>query len=208
MTTLKLAELPYAYDALDPYMSGETLEYHHDKHHKAYTDNGNKLIIEKGYENKSVEQIIKTSHGKDTGVFNNVAQFWNHDFFWKCMTGKNGGGDKLPGLLESYINDSFDGVDDFRNQFMEAGKTQFGSGWAWLSFDPASGRLEVSNTSNAETPHLKGKIPILTCDVWEHAYYIDYRNARPKFLEAFTDNLINWEFVEDQLSKATSAKAA
>jgi len=202
MTTLKLDDLPYAYDALNPYMSGETLEFHHDKHHQAYTDMGNKLIAEKGYEGKSVVDIMTTSHGKDVGVFNNVAQYWNHDFFWKCMTGKNGGGDKLPSLVEKHIKDSFGSVDAFKEQFMDAGKTQFGSGWAWLSFDPATGKVEISKTANAENPFLDKKVPILTCDVWEHAYYIDYRNARPKFLEAFTNNLINWEFVEDQLAQA------
>lgn len=192
--TLKLPPLPYAYDALQPFMSAETLEYHHDKHHLAYVDNGNKLLdASKKYDGMSVEAICKKAYDdKDAGIVNNVGQYWNHNNFWLWMK-KGGGGKKLPGTIEK-LAAGYGGFDKVRNDFIEAGKGQFGSGWAWLSIK--DGKLEVQKTPNGENPLMHGATPILGCDVWEHSYYIDYRNARPKYLEAWFDNLVNWEHVE------------
>jgi len=190
----ELAPLPYAYDSLQPYMSAETLEYHHDKHHKAYVDNLNKLIAGTDYEGKDLETIIKESFGKDAGVFNNAAQNFNHIHFWPWMT-KDGGGKKVPGAILALIDRDLGGFDKFKADFLAAGATQFGSGWAWLTLK--DGKLEVSKTPNGENPLVHGGWPLLGCDVWEHSYYIDYRNARPKYLEAWFDNLINWEHVEE-----------
>lgn len=204
MTDLTLPELPYAHDALAPYMSAETLEYHHGKHHNAYATVGTELIAAKGMSGKSIEDIIKESYGKPDlqGLFNNVAQFWNHVHFWNWMK-KDGGGNKLPGALEKAVTDSFGSYDAFRGAFIDAGKTQFGSGWAWLVSDDA-GKLSILKTPNGENPLHHGKHAILGCDVWEHSYYIDYRNARPKYLEAFLDNLVNWEYAEKLYTEATS----
>ena len=195
----QLPELPYAYDALQPYMSAETLQYHHDKHHLAYVDTGNKLLQGSGLEGKSLEEIVKASHGKNPGLFNNAAQHYNHLHFWKWMK-KGGGGTKLPGKLEQKIASDIGGYDAFREKLIEAGKTQFGSGWAWLAWK--DGKLEVTKTPNGENPLVHGGVPLLGVDVWEHSYYIDYRNARPKYLEAFVDNLINWEYVEELFEQA------
>lgn len=196
MTTLTLPDLPYAYDALAPHMSAETLEYHHDKHHNAYATTGTDLIASKGLTGKSIEDIIRETHGKPefAGVFNNVAQFWNHVHFWNWMT-PNGGGSSLPASLQTAIDRDFGSYDAFREHFVTAGKTQFGSGWAWLVCDDA-GKLSVMKTPNGENPVHHGKHAILGCDVWEHSYYIDYRNARPKYLDAFLDHLVNWDYVE------------
>ncbi|EFL88926.1 superoxide dismutase [Ahrensia sp. R2A130] len=194
-----LPELPYAYDALGDYMSAETLEYHHDKHHKAYVDNGNKLAEEAGMADKSLEEIVKASHGTNAGLFNNAAQHFNHEHFWHWMA-PNGGGKKMPSELEKAINGDLGGYDKFKADFMAAGATQFGSGWCWVSVK--DGKLEISKTPNGENPLVHGATPILGCDVWEHSYYIDYRNARPKYLEAFVDNLINWDYVAELYSKA------
>lgn len=196
-----LPELPYAYDALDPYMSAETLEYHHDKHHNAYVVKGNELAAAAGLEGKSLEEIVLASF-KDPalgGLFNNAGQHWNHLHFWNWM--KPHGGGKIPGHLEKAINDSFGSFESFREKFINAGMTQFGSGWAWLVVG-ADGKLEVSKTPNGENPLAHGKNAILGCDVWEHSYYIDYRNARQKYLEAFVDNLINWEYVTQMFEAA------
>ncbi|MBQ0709667.1 MULTISPECIES: superoxide dismutase [Brucella/Ochrobactrum group] len=195
----ELPALPYDYDALTPYMSRETLELHHDKHHQAYVTNGNKLLEGSGLEGKSLEEIVKESYGKNQGLFNNAGQHYNHIQFWKWMK-KGGGGKKLPGKLEKAIESDLGGYDKFREDFIAAGVGQFGSGWAWLSVK--NGKLEISKTPNGENPLVHGATPILGVDVWEHSYYVDYRNLRPKYLEAFVDNLINWEFVEELYEKA------
>ncbi|PTW55795.1 Fe-Mn family superoxide dismutase [Breoghania corrubedonensis] len=191
----ELPELPYAYDALAPYMSAETLEYHHDKHHQAYVTNGNNLLKDSGLEGKSLEDVIKESFGKNPGLFNNAAQHFNHIHFWKWMK-PNGGGTSIPGALSAKIDSDLGGYDKFKADFCNAGATQFGSGWAWLVLN-GEGKLEVTKTANGENPLIHGQKPLLGVDVWEHSYYIDYRNARPKYLEAFVDSLINWEYVEE-----------
>ncbi|MFK0682925.1 superoxide dismutase [Ochrobactrum sp. BD67] len=195
----ELPALPYDYDALAPFMSRETLELHHDKHHQAYVTNGNKLLEGSGLEGKSLEEIVKESYGKNQGLFNNAGQHYNHIHFWKWMK-KGGGGKKLPGKLEKAIESDLGGYDKFREDFIAAGVGQFGSGWAWLSVK--NGKLEISKTPNGENPLVHGATPILGVDVWEHSYYVDYRNLRPKYLEAFVDSLINWEYVEELYEKA------
>jgi superoxide dismutase, Fe-Mn family len=196
----KLPELPYAYDALAPYMSVETLQFHHDKHHLAYVDNGNKLAgAGTKYEGKSVEDICKMAFdAKDMPVVNNIGQHYNHEHFWKWMK-KGGGGKKLPAKLQAMV-DTYGGYDKLRGDFVQAGVTQFGSGWAWLNVK--GGKLEVSKTPNGENPLMHGAQPILGADVWEHSYYIDYRNARQKYLKAFFDNLVNWDHVEVMMGHA------
>ena len=196
----ELPALPYAYDALGPYMSAETLEYHHDKHHQAYVTNGNKLLDGSGLEGKSLEDVVKESFGKNAGLFNNAGQHFNHMHFWKWMA-PNGGGTKLPGKLQAMIDTDLGGFDKFRADFINAGATQFGSGWAWLVLK--DGKLEVTKTPNGENPLVHGATPLLGVDVWEHSYYIDYRNARPKYLEAFVDNLVNWDYVAELLEAAS-----
>ncbi|MFM1814359.1 MAG: hypothetical protein RLZ98_1054 [Pseudomonadota bacterium] len=194
--SLSLPALPYAYDALQPYMSKETLEYHHDKHHQAYVDNGTKLLAGSGFEGKSLEDMQKAIYdAKNQPLINNVGQHYNHLHFWNWMK-PNGGGNKLPGKLEKLVQD-YGGFDKMRADFINAGITQFGSGWAWLVVK--GGKLEVTKTANGENPLMMGVKPILGCDVWEHSYYIDYRNARPKYLEAFIDNMVNWEYVEQMM---------
>ena len=195
----ELPELPYDYEALAPYMSRETLEYHHDKHHQAYVTNGNKLLQDSGLEGKSLEEIVKASFGKNQGLFNNAAQHYNHTHFWKWMK-KDGGGNKLPEKLAKAIDSDLGGFDKFRADFLAAGAAQFGSGWAWLAVK--NGKLEISKTPNGENPLVHGATPILGVDVWEHSYYIDYRNARPKYLEAFIDHLVNWDYVLELYEKA------
>ena len=210
MTTFTLPELPYAYDALKPYMSAETLEFHHDKHHKAYVDKGNELLAGTGLESKSLDEIVQASFkNKDQqALFNNAAQHWNHIHFWNWMDGKKGGGEKLPGVIAKLVDSDFGGFAGFREKFIAAGVGQFGSGWAWLTFDKASGKLEIMKTPNGENPLAHGKTAILGCDVWEHSYYIDYRNARAKYLEAFVDHLINWDYAEHMLAEAQNGKVA
>ncbi len=195
----QLPDLPYAYEALQPYMSAETLRFHHDKHHLAYVDNGNKLLQGSGLEGKSLEEVVKESFGKNAGLFNNAGQHYNHIHFWKWMK-KDGGGNKLPGAVQARIDSDLGGYDKFREAFIAAGTTQFGSGWAWLAVK--GGKLEIMKTPNGENPLVHGGIPVLGVDVWEHSYYIDYRNARPKYLEAFVDHLVNWDYVEELLHKA------
>ncbi len=195
----ELLDLPYSYDALAPYMSAETFEYHHDKHHQAYVTNGNKLLEGSGLEGKSLEEIVKGSFGNNAGLFNNAAQHYNHLHFWNWM--KPNGGGNIPGALEAKIISDLGSVEKFRADFINAGMTQFGSGWAWLTLE--NGKLSVTKTANGENPLVHGGVPLLGVDVWEHSYYIDYRNARPKYLEAFFDDMINWEYVE-QLFEAAS----
>ncbi len=199
--SFELPELPYAYDALGAYMSAETLEYHHDKHHLAYVDNGNKLLAGSGLEGKSLEEVVTGSFGNNAGLFNNAAQHYNHMHFWNWMKG-NGGGKSLPAKLQAAIDSDLGGYDKFRADFIQAGLTQFGSGWAWIAVK--DGKLEIMKTPNGENPLVHGATPILGCDVWEHSYYIDYRNARPKYMEAFVDSLINWEYVEELFETATA----
>jgi len=197
----ELPELPYAYDALGEFMSAETLEFHHDKHHKAYVDNGNKLAEAAGMSNNSLEDIVRASYNTNAGLFNNAAQHYNHIHFWHWMA-PNGGGKSIPGNLEAAINSDLGGYDQFKADFMAAGATQFGSGWCWIAMK--DGKLEIMKTPNGENPLVHGATPILGCDVWEHSYYIDYRNARPKYLEAFVDSLINWEYAAEMFEKASS----
>ena len=188
---MELPPLPYAYDALGPFMSAETLEYHHDKHHQAYVTNGNKLLEGSGLEGKSLEEIVTGSFGKNAGLFNNAAQHYNHLHFWRWMKGNGGGA--IPGAIAKMIDSDLGGLDKFRGDFINAGMTQFGSGWCWLALK--NGKLEVMKTPNGENPLVHGATPLLGCDVWEHSYYIDYRNARQKYLEAFFDSLVNWDYV-------------
>jgi Fe-Mn family superoxide dismutase len=188
----ELPELPYPKDALTG-MSAETLDYHHGKHHKKYVDTLNSLVAGTPDESKSLEEIIKGSSGK---LFNQAAQTWNHTFFWNCMS-PDGGGEPT-GDVAQKIDAAFGSYASFREQFSTEAANHFASGWAWLVED--GGSLKVVSTHDADTPVAHGQKPILTLDVWEHAYYIDYRNARPDFIEAFLDNLVNWEFVSQNLS--------
>ncbi|QYR52544.1 superoxide dismutase [Fe] [Lysobacter soyae] len=185
---IELPALPYDRNALEPHISGETIDFHYGKHHKAYVDNLNKLIEGTPFADKSLEEIVKTSDG---GVFNNAAQVWNHTFYWNCMT-PNGGGEPT-GKLADAINAAFGDFAKFKEQFTDTAVKTFGSGWAWL-VQRKDGTVALVSTSNAATPLTGDDTPLMTCDVWEHAYYIDYRNLRPKYLEHFW-NLVNWEFV-------------
>jgi Fe-Mn family superoxide dismutase len=184
----ELPALPYAMDALAPTLSQETLEYHYGKHHQAYVTNLNNLIPGTEFESMSLEDIVMKSSG---GIFNNAAQVWNHTFYWNCLS-PNGGGTPN-GALAAAIDAKFGSFEEFKKQFNQAGATNFGSGWTWLVKN-ADGSLEIFNTSNAGTPMTSGKQALLTLDVWEHAYYIDYRNLRPKYLETMW-NIVNWDFV-------------
>ncbi|MBX3202061.1 MAG: superoxide dismutase [Labilithrix sp.] len=192
---IELPPLPYAKDALAPHISAETLEFHHGKHHAAYVTNLNKLLEGKPEAQKSLEEIIMSSDG---GVFNNAAQVWNHTFYWSSMK-PNGGGQPTGDLLAA-INRDFGSFDKFKEEFSTAGATQFGSGWAWLV--EQNGKLAVTKTPNADLPMKHGQKALLTMDVWEHAYYIDYRNARPKYIETFLSSLANWDFALANLKKA------
>jgi Fe-Mn family superoxide dismutase len=183
----KLPELPYAMNALEPHISAETLEYHYGKHHKTYVTNLNNLIKGTEFDNSSLEDIIKKSSG---GLFNNAAQVWNHTFYWNCLSPKGGGAPTGP--LAAAINKAFGSFEEFKKQFSQTAITTFGSGWGWL-VQNQDGSIALASTSNAGTPLTEGKTALLTCDVWEHAYYIDYRNARPEYVEHFW-NLVNWEF--------------
>jgi Fe-Mn family superoxide dismutase len=184
----ELPPLPYANNALEPHISAETIEYHYGKHHQTYVNNLNNLVPGTEYEGKTLEDIISKSSG---GIFNNAAQVWNHTFYWNCMTPN--GKDAVDGALGKAINSKFGSFADFKEQFSKSAATNFGSGWTWLVKN-ADGSIEIVNTSNAGCPLTAGQTPLLTCDVWEHAYYIDYRNARPKYLESFWA-LVNWDFV-------------
>ena len=186
----ELPPLPYAMDALAPHISKETLEYHYGKHHKAYVDKLNAGIVGTEFENSSLEEIVGKASG---GIFNNAAQIWNHTFYWNGLT-PNGGGEANGALAEA-INATFGSFADFKEKFSNEAATHFGSGWAWLAKN-ADGSLEICSTHDAGNPLTAGKTPLLTCDVWEHAYYVDYRNARPKYIEAFW-NLVNWDFANE-----------
>jgi Fe-Mn family superoxide dismutase len=194
---MTLPDLPYDKAALEPYISAKTLEFHHGKHHKAYVDNGNKLLEGTDLAGQSIEDIIRKTAGDSARapIFNNVAQVWNHTFFWQCM--KKGGGGKPQGRIADKITADFGSYEKFCETLKNAGITQFGSGWAWLVEN--GGKLQVVKTPNAENPLANGMKPLLVVDVWEHAYYLDYQNRRPDFLQAFIDNLINWDFVNSNL---------
>jgi Fe-Mn family superoxide dismutase len=196
----ELPQLPYSYDALANLgMSKETLEYHHDLHHKAYVDNGNKLLESTDHKNKTLEEIVKATYQKDTlvqsGLFNNASQHWNHIQFWEMMGPKSG---KMPSELESCIVDKFGSLEKFKGDFCSMGAGQFGSGWCWLVQDQ-SGSLSLSKTENGVNPLCHGQTALLGCDVWEHSYYIDFRNKRPAYLENFVNNLVNWENVASRM---------
>ena len=191
--TFELPKLPYEMNALEPHISKETLEYHYGKHHNTYVVNLNKLVPGTEFEGKSLEDIITSSSG---GIFNNAAQIWNHTFYWHCLS-PNGGGEPT-GALADAIKKAFGSFADFKEKFSQTTITTFGSGWGWL-VKKADGSLDIVSTSNAGCPLTDGVTPLLTCDVWEHAYYIDYRNARPNYVEAFW-NLVNWEFVAKQFA--------
>ncbi len=201
----QLPPLPYADTALEPHISAKTLSFHHGKHHKAYVDKLNELVKGTDLETKSLEEVIIQSEGKNVPVFNNAAQVWNHTFYWNCM--KQAGGGKATGAVAAKIEEDFGSFDKFVEEFKTAGATQFGSGWAWLVVGK-DGKLKVTKTGNAEVPFTKGETPILTMDVWEHAYYLDYQNLRPKYIETFLASLINWDFVNKSLAEAQSKKAA
>lgn len=196
-----LPDLPYGRDGLTPHISEETLNYHHGKHHQAYVNNLNKMIEDTDHADSSLEEIIRDASGKSdkAGLFNNAAQVWNHTFYWHSM--KPGGGGKPHGAIAEKIDADFGGYDSFREKFKAAGGGQFGSGWAWLVLK--GGKLEIQKTPNAETPVTDTDCtPILTMDVWEHAYYLDYQNSRPNYMDAFLDNLVNWDFANQNLSDA------
>ena len=190
-----LPPLPYPIDALAPHYSRETLEYHHGKHHNAYVVNLNNLQKGTEFENMTLEEIIKKSSG---GIYNNAAQIWNHTFFWNCM--KPQGGGNPSGNLAQAIDRDLGGLAKFKDDFKAAAVGQFGSGWAWLV--ASSGKLSITRTPNAVNPLSEGQTALLTCDVWEHAYYLDFQNRRPDFVQAFLDHLINWDFVAQNLAKA------
>ncbi len=190
----ELPALPYAKNALEPHISQETLEYHHGKHHNSYVVNLNNLVPGTEFEGKSLEDIITTSSG---GIFNNAAQIWNHTFYWNCLS-PNGGGEPT-GALADAIKATFGSFDAFKEEFTKSCVTNFGSGWTWL-VKKADGSVAIANTSNAGCPLTDNAAPLLTCDVWEHAYYIDYRNVRPDYVKAFW-SLVNWEFVAENFAK-------
>ncbi|WP_454687751.1 superoxide dismutase [Agrobacterium leguminum] len=194
-----LPDLPYPHDALAPHMSRETLEYHHDKHHAAYVSALNSLIKGTEWEGLGLEEVVTGSFGKNVPLFNNASQDLNHTYFWKWMTPKGGG--PVPGRLEKQIISDFGSVEKLTADFVAAGVSQFGSGWCWLAVE--NGKLAVTKTPNGESPLVHGAVPILGCDVWEHSYYIDYRNRRSDYLKAFLEHLVNWEYVEDLFDKAT-----
>ena len=196
----ELPDLPYSHDALANLgMSTETLEFHHDLHHKAYVDNGNKLISGTEYENMTLEEIIKKSYDPSaiaqSGIFNNASQHWNHMQFWEMM---GPGGNNMPSELSSALNENFGSVDKFKEDFCAAGAGQFGAGWCWLVKDK-DGSLKVTKTENGVNPLCFGQIALLGCDVWEHSYYIDFRNKRPAYLTNFLDKLVNWENVSSRM---------
>ncbi|MDJ0845657.1 superoxide dismutase [Crocosphaera sp.] len=198
--TYELPALPYDYTALDPYISKQTLEFHHDKHHAAYVKKYNAAIADTEYADQPIEAVIKAVAGdaSKSGIFNNAAQAWNHTFYWNSM--KPNGGGQPSGDLAQKINANFGSFEQFIEAFQTAGATQFGSGWAWLVLDGTT--LKVTKTLNAENPMTQGLTPLLTMDVWEHAYYLDYQNQRPAYIETFLNNLVNWDFVAQNLASA------
>ncbi|MDP9138930.1 MAG: superoxide dismutase [Pseudomonadota bacterium] len=197
---LELPALPYAHDALAPHMSKETLEFHHDKHHQAYVTAGNNLLKDSPLASQSIEDICRKAFAeKNAGLINNVGQHYNHSHFWNWMK-KGGGGKRLPDKLQKAVDADLGGYDNMRTDFVQAGMTQFGSGWCWITVK--DGKLAIAKTPNGENPLMHGARPVLGCDVWEHSYYIDYRNQRQKYLEAFIDHLVNWEYAEKMFAAA------
>jgi superoxide dismutase, Fe-Mn family len=196
----ELPTLPFGYDALAPYISKETLEFHHDKHHAAYVNNFNAAVKDTELDQKSLEEVIKlvAKDSSKAGIFNNAAQAWNHTFYWNGI--KPNGGGAPTGALAQKINADFGSFAAFVEEFKKAGATQFGSGWAWLVLD--QGTLKVTKTGNADNPLTVGQIPLLTMDVWEHAYYLDYQNKRPSYIDTFVEKLINWDFVAANFAAA------
>ncbi len=192
----KLDDLKYSLDALAPYMSRETLEYHYAKHHQAYVNNLNTLLENNPLKGSSLKEIIKKSYNKEAGIFNNASQHYNHIEFWNSM--KNNSNPKIPPVVSKAINSNFNSMDEFKDKIIKAGLGVFGSGWVWLALH--EGKLEIMQTQGGVNPLVFDKTPILGCDVWEHTYYIDYRNRRADFLKAWFENLINWEYVEEKLS--------
>ncbi len=203
---ITLPPLPYDSKALEPHISANTLSFHHGKHHNAYVTNLNKLIEGTDLAKKSLEEIIKSSAGNSSkaGIFNNSAQVWNHTFYWHSMKPKGGGAPK--GELLQKINQDFGSLDKFKEEFKNAATTQFGSGWAWLVLE--DGKLKVTKTANADLPMAHNQKALLTIDVWEHAYYLDYQNLRPNYIQVFLDNLVNWDFALENYNQALKAKAA
>ena len=195
--TFALPKLDYKNDALSPIMSQETLELHHGKHHQTYITNLNNFIKDTEMKDMSLDKIILKSYNDKSmvGIFNNASQHWNHNLFWKCMKPKGGG--KIPPKLEKRLISDFGSIEKFKTDFKQAGITQFGSGWCWLSI--SNDKLMVTKTPNAVNPLVSNMVPILGCDVWEHSYYIDFRNRRPEYLDKFVENLINWEYVDSLL---------
>jgi Fe-Mn family superoxide dismutase len=195
-----LPALPYGLDALEPHISSSTLEFHHGKHHAGYVTNLNNLVAGTDLEGKSLEETVQAVAGDagKAGVFNNAAQVWNHSFYWQCM--KPGGGDRPTGALADKINSDFGSFEAFVEQFKTAGATQFGSGWVWLVLD--GGTLKVTKTANADLPLAHGQTALLTMDVWEHAYYLDYQNRRPDYMTTYLEKLVNWDFVAANLAAA------
>lgn len=187
----QIYQLPYAHDALEPHISSETIDYHYGKHHQTYANKLNGMIKDTEHADKSLDEIVKTADG---GIFNNAAQVWNHNFYWQCLSPDGGG--EPDGALADAINEKFGSFSEFKQKFSESAAGLFGSGWAWLVKN-SSGDLEIVNTSNADTPLRNNQTALLTCDVWEHAYYVDYRNARPDYIEAFW-KLVNWKHVSEQ----------
>jgi Fe-Mn family superoxide dismutase len=198
----RLPPLPYDYAALEPYLSSDTLRFHHDKHHQTYVDTLNKLIAGTKFENLPLEEIIRATARSDEHrkIFNNAAQVWNHTVQWNCM---RAGGGAPPKDIGQQIDRAFGSLDEFKQKFKEAGVNQFGSGWVWLVSE--KGRLSVVATPNAVPPFIDGKDVLLTCDVWEHAYYLDFQNRRPDYIATFLDHLVNWEYVGRQMNQPTAA---
>jgi Fe-Mn family superoxide dismutase len=201
-----LPKLPYEENALEPVVSAKTISFHYGKHHKAYVDNLNRLVVGTPYEQMGLEEIVKKSAGndKDKGIFNNAGQIWNHNFYWESMTPKGG---SPAGKIADAIKSSFGGIKEFNEAFQKAAVGQFGSGWAWL-VKGAGGKLEIVTTSNAGTPLTTDATPLLTLDVWEHAYYVDYQNKRPDYAAAVIEKLLNWDFAAKNLSASSQRKAA
>jgi superoxide dismutase, Fe-Mn family len=197
---IQLPNLPYADTALEPHYSAKTISFHYGKHHKAYVDNLNKLTAGTPLEGKTLEEIVRASAGDSSrvGMFNNAAQVWNHTFFWNCM--KPAGGGRPKGELAQRIDQAFGSYEKFAEQFKATAVGRFGSGWGWLVLD--GGTLKIVSTANADTPMASKQTALLTVDVWEHAYYLDYQNRRPDFVQAFLDHLVNWDFVAGNLTKA------
>jgi Fe-Mn family superoxide dismutase len=197
MIKLELPELKFDKNSLEPFMSAETLDLHHDKHHLAYVTNGNKFIEEQGINEDNINDIVINAYKEsNASVFNNVSQHINHNHFWEILSNNPNG--KIPSELSKKITEDFNSEDDMKNQFINAGISQFGSGWCWLVLDKNK-KLIITKTTNAENPIINNQIPILGCDVWEHAYYVDFKNKRPDYLKSFIDNLVNWEKVNENL---------